>query len=116
MRRGTCWQGARMSIWRTAARLPVWVKLPVIIALVLAGVALSPMLLGAAGIDGGGGHGGSGDMQMGEEGHGSGDGSQDGGEHGSRDGTQSRGGHESGGSAEGGGGHGSGDDAERPDH
>jgi uncharacterized membrane protein len=39
-------------------RIPIWVKVSVIIALVLIGVVVSSMALGASGIDGHGGDGG----------------------------------------------------------
>jgi hypothetical protein len=62
--------------------IPIWVKVPVVIALVLAGVVISTMLLGSAsdgghGPGGDGGHGSDGGMEMdghrgGQGGHGSG--------------------------------------------
>ncbi len=54
-------------------RIPIWVRVPGIIALVLAGVLLSTMLLGAAGDSGG--HRRSGDQTQMDGGvHGAGDG------------------------------------------
>lgn len=70
--------------WMT--RIPIWVRVPGIIALVLVGVLVSTMLLGAA--RDGGGHGGAGDHTQTSGGghaggsHGSGGGGGHGGGHG----------------------------------
>lgn len=58
------------------ARIPIWVRVPVIIALVLVGVLVSPILLDAAGVasrsgDAGGGHGSRDDRETDSGGHGS---------------------------------------------
>lgn len=75
-------------------RIPIWVRVPGIIALVLVGIVISAMLLDTTG----GGHGGSGD------------------DNGTRDhGPSDRGGHGPG-DRQRGGGHGSGDEPERSDH
>jgi hypothetical protein len=88
---------------RLMARVPIWVRAPGLIALVLAGVLISTMLLGASGDDSG--HGSGDEMQMrddtgGQGGHGSGDGG-----HGTGDADRGSGGE-----------HGSGDDTEMRDH
>lgn len=76
------------------ARIPIWVRVPGIIAVVLVGIVVTAMLLDTSG----GGHGRSGD------------------ENGTRDhGPSDRGGHGPG-DRERGGGHGSGDETERSDH
>jgi hypothetical protein len=54
--------------WRT--RIPIWVRVPGIIALVLVGVLASTMLLGA--VRDGGGHGSGNQPQMGGGDHGAG--------------------------------------------
>lgn len=93
------------------ARIPIWVRVPVIIALVLVGLLVSPILLDAAGVasrsgDRGGGHGSGEDMEMDDGGHGSRD-----------DRETDRGGHGSDNDRDtDGGGHGTGDDRERSDH
>jgi hypothetical protein len=70
--------------WTTS--IPIWVRVPGIIALVLVGVLVSTMLLGAA--RDGGGHGRAGDQtQMNRGGHGAGGG----GSHGSGGGGQGSG-------------------------
>lgn len=75
-------------------RIPIWVRVPGVIALVLVGIVISAMLLDTTG----GGHGGSGD------------------ENGTRDhGPSDSGGHGPG-DRERGGGHGSGYETERSDH
>lgn len=92
------------------ARIPIWVRVPVIIALVLAAVLLSPMVLDAAGV---GVNRGSGDDME--------DMVRDGGGHGSDDMEETvrdGGGHGSGDREEtdrDGDGHGSGDRTERDD-
>jgi hypothetical protein len=53
------------------ARIPIWVRVPGIIALVLVGVLVSTMVLGAA--RGSGGHGSSDQTRMNGGGHGPGD-------------------------------------------
>jgi hypothetical protein len=67
-----------------ASRIPVWVRVPGVIALVLAGVLLGAVLLNAA--RDGGGHGRPGEhTQMDRDGHtssGGGHGAGDGGGHG----------------------------------
>lgn len=76
-------------VWmRWMTRIPIWVRVPGIIALVLVGMLLSTMLLGAAGD--GGGHGRSSDnTQMNSGGHSSGNG----GDHGSGGGGHPAGTH-----------------------
>ena len=52
---------ARIPIWvRWTTRIPIWVRVSGTIALVLVGVLVSTMLLGAAGDGGGHGSGGGG--------------------------------------------------------
>jgi hypothetical protein len=98
--------------------VPIWVRVPVIIALVLVGVLISPMLLDAAGVASrsggggmesemnGGGHGASNEMEMNGGDHGSDDDSEtDGGDHGSGDDGETDGG-----------GHGSRDERGTGDH
>jgi hypothetical protein len=93
---------------RLLSRIPLWVRISTIIALILVGVFASSMLLGAssAGKGQGGGHGGSGgqgggQMQMPHQGGfgqgGSGSTHGSGGSHDSRPGQSSRGSHSSGG-------------------
>jgi hypothetical protein len=83
-----------MADRRSTGRIPIWVRVPAIVALVLIAVIVGTMLLGAVGADGGG-HGSGGQIEMtdrnGSE-HGSGDqaGTTDhtGTGHGSRDQTE----------------------------
>jgi hypothetical protein len=96
------------------ARVPIWVRVPVIILVVLTGIVFSSALLDATSLDN---HGpgemdhGPGDMEMEDDGHGPGDG----GDHGSDDRDSDRGDH---GSDEGsdGGDHGSDEGSERSNH
>jgi hypothetical protein len=69
-------------------RIPIWVRVPAIIALVLVGVLLSTMLLDAVGGDGGRGSGDETEMTQ----H-TGGGDHGGGGHGSGSGHGSGGGH-----------------------
>jgi hypothetical protein len=89
---------------RLLSRIPLWVRISTIIALILVGVFASSMLLGASGADDshGGSHGGSGEQMQtphrggsGRGGSGSSHGSGD--SHDSRPGQGSRGNHSSGG-------------------
>jgi hypothetical protein len=89
---------------RLLSRVPLWVRISTIIALILVGVFASSMLLGASGVDEspGGGHGGSGDQLQTPHRGGSGQGGSrsshgSGGSHDSRPGQGSRGNHSSGG-------------------
>jgi hypothetical protein len=90
---------------RLLSRIPLWVRISTIIALILVGVFASSMLLGASGADEsqGGNHGGSGDqMQTPHRGGGSGQGGSgsnhgSGGSHDSRPGQSAGGNHSSGG-------------------
>jgi hypothetical protein len=91
------WHMARRGL---TAGIPIWVRVPGIIALVLVGVLVSTMLLGAAGDDGG--HGAGDQMETNGAGHGAGNS----GGHGAGDKTQTNGGGH--GRAGDGGGHGAG--------
>jgi hypothetical protein len=86
-----------MPLRSTIARIPFWVRVPGIIALVLAGVLITTMLLDAGGGDGahgsGGGHGSGRTTEMtdrsGADGHGDSEGTEamdhpDDGAHGSQ--------------------------------
>jgi hypothetical protein len=67
---------------RRLARVPIWVRISVITALVLVGILLSTIVLGASGVgdrDRGSGHGAAGGMELR---HDPSDGTQSGGDHG----------------------------------
>lgn len=63
---------AKRGWMRWMTRIPIWVRVPGIIALVLVGVLVGTMLLGAAGD--GGGHGAGDNPQMNSGSHSSGNG------------------------------------------
>jgi hypothetical protein len=69
---------------RILSRVPIWVRLSVIVVVVLAGILLSSVLLGAASVDdrqgSRGGHGSGAGMEMTDQGGSSGD--HSGGNHG----------------------------------
>jgi hypothetical protein len=92
-----------MAIRGLMTRIPIWVRVPGIIALVLVGVLISTMLLGGGGDDGGHGSGDETDMRDRNGGQGRG--------HGSSSETEMR--DHNGGQ---GGDHGSGDESEMRDH
>jgi hypothetical protein len=81
-------------------RVPIWVRVPGVIALVLVGVLFSTALLGALNVAGrGGDHGPDDQVEMDRDGgdHGTGDGERDGGDHGTGDRERDGGGHSRGG-------------------
>jgi hypothetical protein len=84
---------------RLLSRIPLWVRISTIIALILVGVFASSTLLGASGADEsqGGSHGGSGDQMQTPHRGGSGSSHGSGDSHDSRPGQGSRGNHSSGG-------------------
>lgn len=94
---------------RWTRRLPIWVRVSVIVAVVLVGVLFSTMLLAAGGDDRGdsdGGHRSGSGMEMNDDGSGGDGGST--GDHGSGRDRGSMDDHGSGGDQDPGGGHGSG--------
>lgn len=79
-------------------RIPIWARVPGIIAVVLVAVLISPLLLDAVGVasrSGGGGDHGPGEETEIDDGHGDRNGERGGGDHGSGDRGRSGDGHDS---------------------